>query len=75
MARISVDMNTVVGPVRPLHGINNAPLLGANDKLFHYLGEAGIPFSRLHDTGGRYGGGSCDYSRYVDERGGNEPRR
>ena len=56
MARITVDMNNVVGQVRPLHGINNAPIIGANDKLFHYLGEAGIPSSRLHDTGGSFGG-------------------
>ncbi len=55
MARITVDMNNVVGNVRPLHGINNAPILGADDKLFHYLGEAGIPSSRLHDTGGAFG--------------------
>ena len=56
MARINLDFNKITGIVRPLHGINNAPLLGTNDSLFHYLGDAGIPFSRLHDTGGRYGG-------------------
>ena len=56
MARINVDFNKVTGNVRPLHGINNAPILGANDKLFHYLGEAGIPYSRLHDTSGAFGG-------------------
>lgn len=29
--------------------------------MFHYLTEAGIPFSRLHDVGGYFGGG-----RFVD---------
>lgn len=56
MSRIMIDANKISGPVRPLHGINNAPIIGANDMLFHYIGEAGIPFSRLHDTGGAYGG-------------------
>ena len=56
MVRIDVDFDRITGAIRPLHGINNAPILGANDKLFHYLGEAGVPFSRLHDTGGAFGG-------------------
>ena len=30
-------------------------------EYFHYLTEAGIPFSRLHDVGGSFGGG-----RFVD---------
>lgn len=40
-----------------MHAINNMPLLGADNTMFHYAGEAGIPFSRLHDTGGEYGQG------------------
>ncbi len=48
-------------PIKPMHGINNAPMHWANFSLFHYLGEAGIPVSRLHDTGGAFGGGV-----YVD---------
>jgi len=56
MVRIDVNFNKSAGAVRPLHGINNAPILGADDRLFHYLGEAGIPYSRLHDTGGAFGG-------------------
>lgn len=59
--RITVDPSVIVGRVKPFHAINNAPLLGTSDQLFHYLGEAGIPFSRLHDTGGAYGG-----FRFVD---------
>ena len=52
---INVDFNSTVGPVNPIHGINNAPIIGGepcvNSALFHYMKEAGIPFSRLHDTG------------------------
>lgn len=35
--------------------------MSAVDTHFHYLSEAGIPYSRLHDTGGIYG-----QNRYVD---------
>jgi len=56
MGRISVDFSKKVNRIKPLHGIGNAPILGAGDEsMFHYLGEAGIPYSRLHDTGGAYG--------------------
>lgn len=40
-----------------MHGINNAPFHGGDCQMFHYLSEAGIPYSRLHDTGGIFGGG------------------
>ena len=36
-------------------------LSNAKDTFFHYLTEAGIPYSRLHDVGGAFGGG-----KYVD---------
>ena len=56
MNRLKIDFSQKIGRIKPLHGICNAPLLGTDNKLFHYLGEAGIPYSRLHDTGGRFGG-------------------
>lgn len=47
--------------IRPMHGVGQPPILGGepsvNPKLFHYLEEAGIPYSRLHDVGGRFGAG------------------
>ena len=44
--------------IKPLHGVCCAPFFGSGDRsLFHYLGEAGIPYSRLHDTGGEFGRG------------------
>ncbi len=57
MTRISVNFDKRCGAMKPMHGVGNAPLLGCDNKLFHFLGEAGIPYSRLHDTGGTYGGG------------------
>lgn len=48
-------------PVKPVHGVGQPPLLGCDCSMFHYLTEAGIPFSRLHDVGGVYG-----ENRFVD---------
>ena len=58
---VNVNFKKTIGKIKPMHAVNNVPLIGATDNLFHYVGEAGIPFSRLHDTGGAYGGG-----RFVD---------
>lgn len=58
---MKINFDKITGKIKPMHAINNAPLLGANNSMFHYIGEAGIPFSRLHDTGGVYGQG-----RFVD---------
>lgn len=58
---MKINFNKITGKIKPMHAINNAPLLGADSSMFHYIGEAGIPFSRLHDTGGVYG-----QSRFVD---------
>lgn len=59
--QIRIDFDKKIGNVKPFHAINNAPLLGTDNKLFHYLSDAHVPYSRLHDTGGAYGG-----FRYVD---------
>ncbi len=61
MPNLTIDFSHATGRIKPMHAINNAPMHWANYKLFHYLTEAGIPVSRLHDTGGAFGGGI-----YVD---------
>lgn len=61
MNKAVIDFEKTVGKIKPMHGINNAPILpvmGPVTSLFHYLKEAGIPYSRTHDTGGAYGA-SC----------------
>lgn len=55
------DFSSVIGAIKPMHAVNNMPILGADDKMFHYAGEAAIPYARLHDTGGAYG-----QNRFVD---------
>lgn len=59
---VSVDFEKPAGAVKPMHGVGQPPLIGMWDySLFHYMKDAGIPFSRLHDVGGAYGG-----NNYVD---------
>ena len=51
-----VDFDSPVGPVKPVNGVGQPPTVGWNDfHLFKLLKDAGIPYSRLHDTGGALG--------------------
>ncbi|MBP5544121.1 MAG: hypothetical protein ILM98_08595 [Kiritimatiellae bacterium] len=53
---LQVDFGKAKGPVRPVNGVGQGPILGFDDfSMFHYLKEAGIPYSRLHDVGGPFG--------------------
>ena len=57
MNHISVDFSKPQGVVKPLHGVGGAPVQSYyNYDLFHYFEEAGIPYCRLHDIGGEFGG-------------------
>lgn len=61
---IRVDFSKPCGRMKPMHGVNNVPQVPFNCAemdLFESLKKAGIPYSRLHDTGGDYGG-----THYVD---------
>ena len=61
--KISIHPDIAVGPVKPVNGVGQPPMVGPlrDWPMFHYLQEAGIPYSRLHDVGGWLGGGL-----YVD---------
>ena len=58
---IKIDPEHALNRIKPLHGVGQPPFSGMNFDMFRYLTEAGIPYSRLHDVGGMYGG--C---RFVD---------
>ena len=60
---ITVYFSQVTGPVKPEHGVGQPPMRGMpiSAPMMSYLKHAGVPFSRLHDVGGRFGGGV-----YVD---------
>ncbi|MBQ3288288.1 MAG: hypothetical protein IJH50_02615 [Kiritimatiellae bacterium] len=62
-AEVSVDAGKETGPVKPVNGVGQPPMIDAigSAPMFHYLKDAGIPYSRLHDVGGWLGGGL-----YVD---------
>ena len=60
MATIKVDLSTPIKAMKPMHGGGQPPSPTSN-ATYHYLVEAGIPFSRLHDVGGAFGS-----NRFVD---------
>ncbi len=59
--QVSFDFEKIVGKIRAMHAVGQPPMLGVSDSMFHYLTEASVPYSRLHDVGGVFGGG-----RFVD---------
>ena len=62
MATVKVDVSHSIKPMKPMHAGGQPPIGGKDmTEHFHYLTEAGIPFSRLHDVGGVYGA-----NRFVD---------
>ena len=60
---VVVAWDAATGPVKPVNGIGQPPMVGQcrSWDMMHYLREAGIPYSRLHDVGGWMGQGL-----YVD---------
>ena len=61
MTKISIDFKDTVGKIKPMHGVGQPPFEGTDFSMLKYLKDAGIPYSRLHDVGGAYGG-----YRWVD---------
>lgn len=62
MSVVKINTQNIVKKIKPMHGGGQPPLGGLDfNKFMHYLTEAGIPYSRLHDVGGAFGGG-----RFVD---------
>ena len=61
MATVKVDFSKPIGKIKDLNGIGQPPIVGLDNTYFHYLTEANIPCSRLHDTGGFFGA-----NMYVD---------
>lgn len=48
--------NKISGKIKPMHGVGKPPMISMNLSYVHYLKEAGIPFSRLHDVGANISG-------------------
>ena len=56
---LKIDFSKTIGKMKPLHGVNNSPM--AWETEVPGFAEAGIPYCRLHDAAGPFGG-----SHYVD---------
>ena len=51
-ATLKIDLSHKIKPMKPMHGGGQPPLGGKGlTEFFHYVTEAGIPYSRLHDVG------------------------
>ena len=65
MAQITVNFNRTIGKIRPMHAVGQPPfgtaIRGLDFSPIQLLKEANIPYSRLHDVGGAFGG-----NHYVD---------
>ena len=59
MTTITINQNQKLGKIKPMHSVGQPPV--TQPKLFSYIKEAHIPYSRLHDVEGRFGSGI-----YVD---------
>ena len=61
MNQVQVNFDKKTGIIKPMHGVGQPPIVWDQYHMFDYLKDAMIPFSRLHDVAGAYGG-----NRYVD---------
>ena len=65
MANINVNFNNTVGQIKPMHAVGQPPFSGGflsfDFSHIEHLTKAHIPYSRLHDVNGNFGGG-----RFVD---------
>ena len=57
---LQFDFEKKRGKIKPMHAVGQPPLaIGVNEiesDMFHFLKEANIPYSRMHDVGGAFGG-------------------
>lgn len=56
MFKITVDSKQEIGKIKPMHAVGQPPFIGIDFSMCDYLKNANIPYSRLHDVGGRFGG-------------------
>ena len=54
---VSVNFDKITGRIKPLHGIRECTTSGNKPEAVSLPQRGRHPYSRLHDTGGRYGGG------------------
>ena len=50
MAHITVDFSKRIGPVKPMHSVNNGPAISRGLSNFESYRDAGFPLARIHDA-------------------------
>ena len=70
MKNLYVDVQNILRPIKPMHGVNNGPVTcNFRYDATPYFKDAGIPFSRLHDVEYPFGCGeyhdvSCIFKNF-----------
>lgn len=54
---VTVNFTEKIGKIKPVNGVGQPPFTGIDFSMCDYLKRANIPYSRLHDVGGFFGGG------------------
>lgn len=79
-AEVSVDLGTVLGPMKPMHAVNNGPSVnkpGGDQKRGNYetYAAARVPFARTHDSINCVSGGThtCDINALFPDFNGRGP--
>ena len=54
---IKVNFEKTTGKIKPMNAVGQPPFIDIDFSMCDYLKDAHIPYSRLHDVGGAYGGG------------------
>lgn len=65
MSELKVKFHNITGPVKTMHSVGQPPWFGIGGQYLHYLTEANIPYSRLHDISGVYGCSVYVYIPYI----------
>ncbi len=53
---VNIDFSDRIGKIRAMHAVGQPPFPHMSGDYMHYLTEAHIPYARLHDVGGLFGG-------------------
>ena len=57
---LQFDFEKKVGKIKPMHAMGQPPAGVSDDgisaEMFEYLKQANVPYSRMHDVGGHFGG-------------------
>ena len=61
MATLKVYPDRILGRIKPLHAGGQLTVSSSGQSDFHLFSDIGVPYSRLHDVGGAFGG-----NKYVD---------